>query len=208
MDIHTLLSPIIILFTVIMYGVVHSLLASSGMKQLIQRRLGGAANRGYRFVYNAFAVISLLPVLALTALLPDFVLYTIPSPWVYLTTSIQLVAVVVLLIGLLQTGVWSFLGLRQLVRAGERGQSDLVVKGLYRHVRHPLYTAGLIFIWLVPVMTVNVLALNVGLSLYLVAGALVEERKLLREFGVEYVNYREIVPMLIPRFRLKRSQIG
>jgi protein-S-isoprenylcysteine O-methyltransferase Ste14 len=191
-----------------MYGVVHSLLASSGMKQLIQRRLGGAANRGYRFVYNAFAVISLLPVLALTALLPDFVLYTIPSPWVYLTTSIQLVAVVVLLIGLLQTGVWSFLGLRQLVRAGERGQSDLVVKGLYRHVRHPLYTAGLIFIWLVPVMTVNVLALNVGLSLYLVAGALVEERKLLREFGVEYVNYREIVPMLIPRFSLKRSQIG
>lgn len=208
MDIYTLLSPIIILFAVIMYGVVHSLLASSGMKQLIQHRLGGVANRGYRLVYNAFAVISLLPVLALTALLPDFVLYTIPSPWVYLTTSIQLVAVVVLLIGLLQTGVWSFLGLRQLVRAGERGQSDLVVKGLYRHVRHPLYTTGLIFIWLVPVMTVNVLALNVGLSLYLVAGALVEERKLLREFGVEYVNYREIVPMLIPRFRLKRSQIG
>ncbi|MEA3439839.1 MAG: isoprenylcysteine carboxylmethyltransferase family protein [Chloroflexota bacterium] len=208
MDIQTLLSPIIILFAVIMYGVVHSLLASSGMKRLIQRRLGGTPNRGYRLVYNAFAVISLLPVLALTALLPDYVLYTIPSPWVYLTTSFQLVAVFVLLIGLLQTGVWSFLGLRQLVRAGERDQSDLVVKGLYRHVRHPLYTAGLVFIWLVPAMTVNVLALNVGLSLYLVAGALVEERKLLREFGVEYVYYREIVPMLIPRFRLKRSQIG
>jgi len=65
-------------------------------------------------------------------------------------------------------------------------------------VRHPLYTAGLIFIWLLTEMTVNRLALNIGLSLYLVIGALYEERKLVLEFGQAYQEYRERTPMLIP----------
>ena len=67
-----------------------------------------------------------------------------------------------------------------------------------RWVRHPLYTVGLIFIWLLTEMTVNRLALNIGLSLYLVVGALYEERKLVLEFGQAYQEYREQTPMLIP----------
>jgi protein-S-isoprenylcysteine O-methyltransferase Ste14 len=76
-----------------------------------------------------------------------------------------------------------------------------VTNGLYRYVRHPLYTAGLLFIWLIPVMTVNLLALNIGLTAYLIVGARYEERKLVKEFGEEYLHYRERTPMLIPRLR-------
>lgn len=47
-------------------------------------------------------------------------------------------------------------------------------------------------------MPVNRLALNIGLSLYLVIGALYEERKLVLEFGQAYQEYRERTPMLIP----------
>jgi protein-S-isoprenylcysteine O-methyltransferase Ste14 len=47
-------------------------------------------------------------------------------------------------------------------------------------------------------MTVNLLALIVGLSLYLVIGAHVEERKLALEFGQTYREYQKRTPMLIP----------
>ena len=135
--------------------------------------------------------------LALPALLTDKGLYSIPSPWIYLTLAGQLLAVVALVIGLLQTGVWSFLGLRQLIRSAE-GPYTFNVTGLYRYVRHPLYTAGLVFIWLTPVMTFNLLALNLGLTIYLVVGAMFEERKLRREFGEAYARYQDRTPMLVP----------
>jgi protein-S-isoprenylcysteine O-methyltransferase Ste14 len=190
-------SALLIFSAVLLYGLVHSFLASLWFKERIHAWLGDVASRWYRLAYNLFAVISLLPVLALPAVLPDRRLYVIPSPWLYLSIAGQLLAGVALAAGLLQTGVWSFLGLRQLVE-GEEKPSELVVKGLYRYVRHPLYTAGLVLIWLMPVMTVNILSLNVGLSLYLVAGAYFEERKLKREFGEAYKRYQARTPMFIP----------
>jgi protein-S-isoprenylcysteine O-methyltransferase Ste14 len=195
------ISPWIILLAVALYGILHSLLASKSAKALAQRWLGASAERGYRLAYNLFAGVSLLPVLALPALLPDSPLYRIPSPWAYLALAVQGLALLALLVGLWQTGVWSFLGLEQLLRPVGGGNSRLVVRGLYRWVRHPLYTAGLVFLWFTPIMTVNLLALYIGLSLYLVIGAYFEERRLLREFGAAYAEYQRRTPMLVPRLR-------
>jgi len=188
----------IILLAVAIYGVVHSWLASLQAKDLARRRLGASAERGYRLAYNVFAVLTLLPVLALPSLLPDRSLYTISPPWVYLTLALQGLAIAALAVGVMQTGAWSFLGLEQLFAPTPGGKPRLVVKGLYRWVRHPLYTAGLVFIWLVPVMSANLLALNIGLTLYLVVGAYFEERKLLREYGAAYAEYQQRTPMLVP----------
>jgi protein-S-isoprenylcysteine O-methyltransferase Ste14 len=194
-------SPWIILLAVALYGILHSLLASKSAKALAQHWLGASAERGYRLAYNLFAGVSLLPVLALPVLLPDRELYRIPSPWSYLALAIQGLALLALLVGLWQTGLWSFLGLEQLTRPAGSGDSRLVVIGLYRWVRHPLYTAGLVFLWFTPIMTVNLLALYIGLSLYLVIGAYFEERRLLREFGADYAEYQRRTPMLVPGLR-------
>jgi protein-S-isoprenylcysteine O-methyltransferase Ste14 len=196
------LTPIVsfalILAAMLLYGLVHSLLASLTVKAWMQRWLGEWGGRLYRLVYNLFAVASLLPVLALPALLPDHRLYVIPFPWALLTLAVQGLAVLALGIGLLQTGVCSFLGLSQLNGSNPTGPSRLVVRGLYRWVRHPLYSAGLVFIWLTPLMTTNLLAFNLGATIYLVVGAMFEERKLLREFGQDYARYRAATPMLVP----------
>jgi protein-S-isoprenylcysteine O-methyltransferase Ste14 len=77
-----------------------------------------------------------------------------------------------------------------------------VTSGLYRWVRHPLYTLGLAFLWLTPVMTTSLLAFNVGMSVYAVIGSIFEERRLLAEFGTAYLEYRRRVPRLLPRPRL------
>jgi protein-S-isoprenylcysteine O-methyltransferase Ste14 len=192
-------SPWLVLLAVLVYGLVHSFLASLWAKARARRWFGVLADRTYRLLYNLFAVVSFLPVLALVGLLPDQPLYTIPFPWVLITSLGQITAVAALVLGLFQTDAWSFLGFRQLVQPTAVDKpATLVIKGLYRWVRHPIYTAGLVFIWLTPVMTANLLAMNAGLTIYIVVGALFEERKLLREFGQAYIDYRRRTPMLVP----------
>ncbi len=203
MAVSPILSFALILVAMLLYGLLHSLLASLGFKAQVQSRLGEGGGRVYRLVYNLFAFVSLLPVLALSALLPDQPLYAIPFPWLLISLALQGLAVVALLLGLLQTGLWSFLGISQLGGADQASQSRLVIHGLYHWVRHPLYSAGLVFIWFVPRMTSNLLAFNLGVTVYLIVGAMFEERKLLREFGQDYARYRARTPMLVPGLKFK-----
>jgi len=195
-----------LILSVLIWGVVHTWLASLGAKDWFRKLFTG--NRGmsfYRFGYNVFSALSFLPILWLLAVLPDMDLYRIPPPWMYLFLAGQGVAGLLLFVGLLQTGVLAFVGLRQLFEREER-QPSLVTNGLYRFVRHPLYSAGLLFIWLTPLMTMNLLILFVSLTIYIIVGAFYEERKLAREFGQEYMDYRSVTPMLIPRLIFKRNK--
>ena len=198
MKLLVLFSPLVVFLGVLIYGIVHSLLASTSVKSFVRRSFGSRTDLWYRLAFNILAIISLLPVLALPALLPDKTIYVITTPWIYLMLLGHVLAAGLLLVGLLQTGLWSFLGFRQFVNGGVRNETRMVVGGLYRFVRHPLYTAGLVFIWLAPVMTKNLFALNLGLSLYIVFGAYLEERRLEQEFGAAYSTYKKSTPMLVP----------
>jgi protein-S-isoprenylcysteine O-methyltransferase Ste14 len=191
------------------YGALHSWLASPAAKQGARRRFGPATDRWYRLAFNVVGGLTFLPVLVLPLLWPGRLLYNLQPPWLWLTLGLQVLAVVLLLIGLMQTGPAGFLGLSQL--AGQNDQpSRLVVSGLYRYVRHPLYTAGLLFIWALPRMTTSLLALNIGLTLYLYIGSIFEERKLVAEFGAAYRHYQQRVPRLtpLPGRQAQREQHG
>ncbi|MBE9523716.1 MAG: isoprenylcysteine carboxylmethyltransferase family protein [Chloroflexi bacterium] len=199
-------SFIYILFTMAIYGAIHSLLATFKAKARAKQFFGQAAERGYRLFFNIFAVISLLPVLALPAILPDHHLYTISMPWMILFLIGQGIAAVAEVIGVLQTGAWEFLGLKQLFTPPAI-DGKLAIRGLYHWVRHPLYSAGLLFIWLTPVMTMNILALNIGLTIYIIIGTHFEERRLCAEFGNAYESYKNQVPMLIPSIRIRDQKL-
>lgn len=201
--------PWIILAAAI-YGILHSILAANSAKALAVRWLGQAVyHRFYRLLYVLIALITFLPLPTLVILLPDRRLYTIPAPWLYLTLLIQAAAGLVLLIAVLQTGAMSFLGLRQFLaydpRHGKPFPEKLVVDGWYRWVRHPLYTASYLILWLTPVLTWNILALNLGLSIYMFAGTFFEEKKLIGQFGKAYEEYRRSTPRLIPGLQLFRK---
>jgi protein-S-isoprenylcysteine O-methyltransferase Ste14 len=198
-------SILVLVVSILIWGAVHSFTASLGVKEWARRALGEPAMRFYRLAYNLFSVLSFLPILWLMAVLPDRVLYQIPAPWVYVSLVIQLVAVAVLMIGVLQTGALSFVGLKQ-VYQGREPAPQLVTSGLYRWVRHPLYSAGLLFIWLAPVMTQNTLVVVIAATIYILVGAHFEERKLEREYGSAYAEYKAITPMLIPGLKFRRNQ--
>jgi protein-S-isoprenylcysteine O-methyltransferase Ste14 len=105
----------------------------------------------------------------------------------------------------MQSRPFTFLGVQQLSSAPE-ASSNLTTTGLYRYIRHPLYTSGLALIWLIPRMTVNLLTINLALTAYILIGATLEERKLIKEFGQEYRDYINSTPMLIPF--LKGNKLG
>ena len=108
----------------------------------------------------------------------------------------QGLSVVFLFVAVLRTDVLSFVGLRQLFEEVQPGK--LVTKGFYRMVRHPLYTFGLLALWLSSSVSVNAFIVYLSLTIYILAGIYFEERKLLREFGQAYADYRSVTPMLIP----------
>ncbi len=185
-----------------LYGVVHSWLASQRMKDWTRQAFGPTTDRWYRFAYNLVGGVTFVPLLLMLVWLPDRALYTLPPPWLWLALLGQLVAALGIGYGLWLTNMWHFLGLCQLLDMPEDGRLNckppMVISGLYRWVRHPLYFLGLVFIWLTPQMTANRLALIAVLSLYLYVGTFFEERRLLREFGDDYRAYQRRVPRLIP----------
>ncbi len=190
-----------LILAILIWGVIHSVLASLEAKGVFARWLGTGFMRFYRFLYNLFSLVTFLPVLALTVILPDQMLYSIPFPWSLAALAVQLIAGVLLVVGLLQTDTLSFVGLRQILEP-QPAPSRLVSKGLYHWVRHPLYSAGLLFIWLTPSVSLNTFVLYLSLSVYILIGAHFEERKLLDEFGQDYAEYQVATPMLIPGLKI------
>jgi methanethiol S-methyltransferase len=196
-----------LILSVLLWGFLHSVFASLKAKELTRRWLGETLARFYRLAYNLFASLSFIPVLVIAAVTSDRRLYVVPLPWSALMVIGQLLAMVALVVGFRPTDTLEFIGLRQLLApvtgkqvdgSAESRRGKLFRSGLYRYVRHPLYAAGLAFIWLMPLMTVNVLAINISLTVYVLVGAFFEERKLRHEFGQEYVDYAAVTPMLIP----------
>lgn len=194
-----------ILLTLLLYGVIHSVLAAHRTKDWVKAWWGERHyNRYYRLFFSVQAAVLFVPVLLLVGFLPDAIIYRIPAPWVYLTIALQILALFGILHSIMLTGMLRFTGIQQAVDP-EQAQKPikLVNKSLYRWVRHPIYTCIFLFIWLVPVMTWNVLALNIGISIYNILGALLEERKLLSEFGQPYVEYSQRTSFLIPGFKIR-----
>ncbi len=165
---------------------------------MVRGMVGAGGMRLYRLGYNVFSLVSFAPILYLAWALPDQPLYDVPAPWRFLMMGGQALSLLLLFAAFLQTDALSFVGLSQLFGAGEQAPGPLVTRGLYRVVRHPLYTFSMSLLWLSPSVSQNSFALYLGVTLYFIVGAYFEERKLLRDFGGAYAEYKRSTPMLIP----------
>ena len=193
----------IMILAVAVFGAGHSIMASMWLKAAIARCCKKNFERFYRLLYNLIAGITILPVLGLVVILPDQTLYRIPYPWALVTLAVQGLSLWGMVKTMGRSGAGRFLGIEQfLSRNPSEHKEELVTDGWYEFVRHPIYLFSLFFIWLMPVMSMNILGLNIGLTIYLFIGTLFEERKLEAAFGEPYVRYKQKTPMIIPiRFR-------
>jgi methanethiol S-methyltransferase len=81
---------------------------------------------------------------------------------------------------------------------------EIIVKGPYRWLRHPLYFFLIIIFWVCPVLTLDRLMFNILWSIWIIIGTVLEDRDLHREFGGPYSEYSSKVPMIIP-YRIPRK---
>ena len=84
-----------------------------------------------------------------------------------------------------------------------RREHQLVVKGPYRWVRHPLYSLGTLFVLSLALLAANWFIALAGAIAFpiLMARLPKEEEKLLERFGDEYREYMARTGRLFPRFR-------
>lgn len=93
-------------------------------------------------------------------------------------------------------------GLKQVyahLRKEEPSTMEFQTPGLYRYLRHPIMLGFFIAFWATPAMTVGHLIFAIATTGYILLALQLEERDLLQRFGGRYREYRERVPMFIPR---------
>ena len=81
--------------------------------------------------------------------------------------------------------------------------NSLIITGIHRYVRHPLYTGTFLFIWglFVFMPYTSLLISNFIITGYTLLAIRFEEQKLIREFGLPYEEYKKRVPKISPSFK-------
>jgi methanethiol S-methyltransferase len=192
----------------IAYCAVHSVLISISVTRLFKRGLG-TRYCYYRLFFNAFSLITLI-LLLMYSRAPEFegpLLLAWRGNWRFVQYALRLVAFVLVVSGARHYSVSQFLGLQQIRSRQSSGaltqSGDIDTTGVLGITRHPWYLAVFILLWMSD-QNAGSIIINGILSAYLVIGTLLEERKLILEFGDKYREYQKRVSMFIPlRLNLK-----
>jgi methanethiol S-methyltransferase len=183
------------------YCVLHSYLISIGFTNLMTRLLK-KYYAFFRLFYILVSLFLLIPLINYTAQLDNKVIISLGQPWENFRY--------VLIFGSLIMFFWafffnydslSFLGIRQIINIGKikktNPSEEIKRSGLLGIMRHPMYFALIIYLWS-QTHKMSDIVVNIVLTIYVIIGTLLEEKKLVLEFGDVYVKYQQEVPMIIP----------
>ena len=189
------------------FGLVHSALAQEPLQRRLARVVGAAQVRA---LYVIVAGSSLFALTAAWQTLGLRLWTWVPDSPLADRFGHALFYALMALVGqvIAGAGSWDFLGFGPVWRGvpadagtpllGVGGQAQLKVTGAYAWVRHPGYALLLLGLLAGNAMTLDRLVIFAGAFVYLLAGIPIEERKLVRQFGPAYEEYRRRVPALVP----------
>jgi protein-S-isoprenylcysteine O-methyltransferase Ste14 len=197
------LDVLIIIFLFIVFGYVHSLLASEKVKFQFKKKFGELI-AFYRILYNIFSVISLYILYELSPK-PHIIIYDLQNPFDLIILIPQFLSLAGVFWAFRYICAREFLGLDQIKRFFEKRYTTeldeeftLRIEGPYRYSRHPVYFFSITFLLFRPVMDLFYLTFFVCIVAYFYIGSYYEEKKLVRQFGDVYENYKKEVPRIFP----------
>jgi protein-S-isoprenylcysteine O-methyltransferase Ste14 len=184
----------------ITFCAMHSALISTTFTNIIKQKTGNAY-RFHRLFYNIFSIATLIPVVFYTASIkqqPFFVWngYLLPIKY-----ALMAVGIIFFIMGAQRYSFSQFAGIRQISKGINHNlinkTGKLSSRGILGAVRHPFYAGLFPLIWARD-LDISFFIVNIILSVYLIIGTFLEERKLLLEFGDAYRDYQQKVSMLFP----------
>ncbi len=154
----------------------------------------------YRLLYNAAAIVTLALVIKITHGPNEVMLWRWDGLLWWVEKASWCIGGLLFWLSFRSRDFWEFFGLRAFMRSRtvEAPPDEPVTTGIYGLVRHPQFLAGFVLLWSRD-MTDATFVINVVLSLYLLAGARLEEARLEARMGDKYRAYRRNVPGFIPR---------
>jgi methanethiol S-methyltransferase len=182
--------------------VLHSLMISLTVTNYLRTRLG-RTYRFYRVVYNFIALVTLIPVIIYGAQFTGPVLFQWDGFSLIFRLLLAVLAGLLFLSGAIKYDLRQLLGIRQ-IKSGNSyaaiAKTDNIdTAGVLGIIRHPWYLAAIIFIWVGHRdLYVSTLMVNTILTVYIVIGTILEEGKLITEYGDSYREYKQQVSMLFP----------
>ncbi len=194
----------------VVWCTLHSTLISISVTEYLKRKLGERF-RFYRLFYNAFSLATLIPLLVYSASIRQEPLFRWEGPWQAIPYLLLATGIGLFYIGGRNYSLFQFLGISQVKRGGANlslsGHGKFVVSGIHRVIRHPWYLGGIMIVWSGD-LSLSTILNNMVITCYFIIGAMLEERKLVREFGEPYREYQRNVSMLFPYKWLKDKCTG
>ncbi len=184
------------------YCGVHSALITISVTSRLKRVLA-SGYRFYRLFFNIFSVATLVPLVMYShsARFSSEPLFAWSGYWQILRYCLVALGVVLFVAGARHYSMLQFLGIQQIrketARSAMTASGDLDDSGVLGLVRHPWYVAVFILLWTGD-LNGAAITVNLILTLYLIVGTLLEEHKLVIEFGEQYRRYQDRVSMFIP----------
>jgi len=193
---------IILLFAI--FGFVHSYFASLNFKEQLAHSIGEKIGL-YRIFYNLLSTILLVAVLVVMPK-PDLLIYDLQFPYDIIILILQYASLYGLIYTAFKINGKEFLGISQLKRYLKNDYDvkqldeklELRKTGIFGFVRHPIYLFSILFLGLRPYMELFYFVLFLCITTYFFIGAYYEEKKLIKIFGDEYLEYKKNVPGIFP----------
>ncbi len=184
----------------ILWCITHSVMISLTVTGYLKHKLGERF-RFYRLVFNTVSIVTLAPILIYGHYMHEQAMFRWERPLIVFQIFLLTIGFLLLLAGARHYDMFQFLGLRQIGTSSshcaltESGKLDTT--GILSKTRHPWYLAAILLIWSRG-FDISIVFTNIVLTIYLSVGTILEERKLLIEYGQEYRDYQKNVSMLFP----------
>jgi protein-S-isoprenylcysteine O-methyltransferase Ste14 len=188
----------------LLFCILHSWLIAVSTTRVLKRVMGDHF-RWFRLYYNAGSLIALVALLIATHNVTGRPVFAWDGGLRIPQYALVALSTIIFVVGARGYNLADFLGIGHLVHAKHPvTSSSIQSSGLHGIIRHPWYTGVFVLLWAHDQTTTSV-AVNLVLSGYLVIGTMLEERKLILEFGDAYRDYQRLVSMFVPWIWLKNS---